>query len=131
VLVLWSAVSPCGPAAAQALVPPAIAGGAGGAKLPAAIIGGGSQDIMRHRGLAGKPCLTINGSARPYAITPNVYDHLILAVNDCNQRLRVQVCYFGSTHCVMMDVAGRARKEVILGTTPGMAAFRYEFREQF
>jgi hypothetical protein len=94
---------------------------------------GASQntELLRHRDPAGKPCLAINGSARPYTVNTNLFDHLITASNSCAQRIRVQVCYFRSQQCVMMDVPGRGRREAVLGTLPSIKDFRFEFRERF
>jgi hypothetical protein len=93
----------------------------------------GSQDLnlLRHRDFAGKPCLTVEGMARPHTTNPNLFDHVINTINACPQKLRLQLCYYKSQQCVWVDVPGRERKEALLGTLPSIRDFRYEFHEQF
>jgi hypothetical protein len=93
----------------------------------------GSQDLnlLRHRDFAGKPCLVVEGMARPHTTNPNLFDHVINAINSCPQKLRLQVCYYKSQECVWVEVPGRERKEALLGTLPSIRDFRYEFHEQF
>jgi hypothetical protein len=93
----------------------------------------GSQDLnlLRHRDFAGKPCLLVEGMARPHTTNPNLFDHVINTINNCPQKLRLQVCYYKSPQCVWLDVPGRERKEALLGTLPSIRDFRYEFHEQF
>jgi hypothetical protein len=89
------------------------------------------NDILRHRNFIGKPCLAVGAFARPHAINPHLYDHVIAAVNSCSQRISMRVCYYQSQDCIQMDVPGGERKEAILGTLPSAKDFRYEFREKF
>src|SRR5437660_284107 len=39
----------------------------------------GETEILRHRGLTGKPCLSVAGFARPHIIDRKLYDHVITA----------------------------------------------------
>ena len=89
------------------------------------------NEILRHRGPTGSPCLTVGGLARPHAANPKVYDHVIAAKNSCAQRITLTVCYYRSQDCVPMEVPGGERKEAVLGTLPSMPDFRFEFREKF
>jgi hypothetical protein len=91
----------------------------------------GQTDILRHRDFAGKPCLTLSGTARPHLIDRKLYDHVIIASNACPQRIGVRVCYFRTDNCISMEVPGRQRKEAILGTLPSTQEFGFEFREKF
>jgi hypothetical protein len=87
--------------------------------------------ILRHRDYAGKPCLTVEGMARPHIANPNLYDHIISTSNTCPQRLKMRVCYSNSPECISVEVPGRDRKEVLLGTLPSIKDFSFEFHEQF
>ena len=89
------------------------------------------NEILRHRGPTGSPCLTVGGLARPHAANPKVYDHVIAVKNSCAQRITLTVCYYRSQDCVPMEVPGGERKEAVLGTLPSMPDFRFEFREKF
>jgi hypothetical protein len=91
----------------------------------------GGNDVQRHRDFTGKPCLAVGGYARPHAIVPNLFDHVIIAVNTCPQRIAMRVCYYQSQDCIPMEIPGGERKEAILGTLPAMKDFRFEFREKF
>jgi hypothetical protein len=89
------------------------------------------SDILRHRDFTGKPCVTIGAFARPHRINPQLYDHVITAINGCPQRIIMRVCYYQSQDCIQMEVPGSQRKEAILGTLPAAKDFRYEFQEKF
>jgi hypothetical protein len=91
----------------------------------------GSTEVLRHRSVLGKPCLLVLGEARPHTIDPNLYDHVIVAVNGCPQRITLRACYYQTDNCTTMEVPGNERKEAILGTLPAMKDFRFEFRERF
>ena len=91
----------------------------------------GNTDILRHRDATGKPCVSIGGFSRPHIINEHLYDHVIVGVNTCAQRIRVQVCYYNSNSCVPLEIPGGERREVILGTQPAEKDFRFEFREKF
>jgi hypothetical protein len=88
-------------------------------------------EILRHRGPTGSPCLSVGGFARPHLVNPNLYDHVIAAVNKCPQRISMQICYYNSQDCVSVEIPGNERKEAILGAMPSVKYFRFEFREKF
>jgi hypothetical protein len=73
----------------------------------------------------------MNGIPRPEKMNPRLFEHAVIALNDCSQRIKVQVCYYQSQHCVTMNVPPYGRDEVLLGIMPSMSGFRFEFREQF
>jgi hypothetical protein len=109
-------------------------GGTNGLHIPAetrTFGSSGNTDILRHRDATGKPCVSIGGFSRPHIINEHLYDHVIVGVNTCAQRIKVQVCYYNSTSCVPLEVPGGERREVILGTQPAEKDFRFEFREKF
>jgi hypothetical protein len=117
----------------QGLLPPPSGamehGGAGG--LTAPFLNGEDRGIRRHVGPTGKPCLAVRGAARSETINPKLFEHRIVALNECSQRIKLQVCYYQSQHCVAMNVPPYGRDEVILGIMPSMSGFRFEFRELF
>jgi hypothetical protein len=86
---------------------------------------------MRHRDPTGKPCLSVFGSAQRQLVNTNLYDHLIMATNTCGRPIKMDVCYYGTDHCISMQVPAMDRKEAMLGILPAMKDFRFEFREQF
>jgi len=91
----------------------------------------GNTEILRHRDFGGKPCLNVAGFARPFATSPNLYDHVISAENNCPKAIQMQVCYFKTSQCTQVVVPGYGRKEAVLGTMPSQKDFRFEFREKF
>jgi hypothetical protein len=91
----------------------------------------GETEILRHRALTGKPCLTVAGVARPHLIDRKLYDHVITASNACPQRIAIRVCYYRTDDCIPMEIPGGQRKEAVLGTLPATKEFGFEFREKF
>jgi hypothetical protein len=111
--------------------PPTV-GASSGVQLPTAPPSfGASTGILRHRDFTGRPCLDVGGYAEPHRIDPNLYDHIITAVNHCPQRIVIQVCYYQSQDCIPIDIPGGEQKEAVLGTMPAEKDFRFEFREKF
>jgi hypothetical protein len=108
-------------------------GATGGVPAPTEAPIGASRgdEILRHRDFAGKPCLAVSGLARGHTINPNLYDHIIVAINSCPQRIAMQVCYYDTQDCIRMEIPASERKEAILGTLPSIKSFRFEFRERF
>jgi hypothetical protein len=88
-------------------------------------------ELLRHRDFTGKPCLAVNAYARPHAVDPNLYDHVIIVVNTCPLQIAIQVCYYHSRDCLPVEIPGDERKEAILGTMPSVKDFQFEFREKF
>lgn len=87
--------------------------------------------IPRHRSAVGVYCIRVWGSARPLGSSGNLFNHWVYAENVCSERIRLQVCYYSTTNCLDLSVAGHERKEAILGTLPSIKDFRYEYRERF
>lgn len=129
----------CTVASAQPLSPPGSRFGAPieGASGPSFSLrlpspsGGAALGPSRHVGPVGKPCLSVSGDSRPQPANPHIFEHIIQASNSCSQVIKLQVCYYGSSRCLMMTVASYARKEEILGIVPAAKQFHYEYREQF
>jgi hypothetical protein len=112
----------------------ATVGSSNGARPPAQLpllSGTPSAGVKMHLGPTGKPCLTVFGSAKPQTINPNIFEHIIMASNECSQPIKMKVCYYQSAQCVPLDVPAYGRKEIVLGIMPAMNQFRFEYREQF
>lgn len=99
------------------------------ATLP--LLSGEDLGTKRHVGPTGKPCLTLTGKPEAERFNPKLFQHIIIALNDCSHRIKLQVCYYQSEHCLPMNVPPYGRDEAILGIMPSMPAFRFQFREQF
>jgi hypothetical protein len=95
------------------------------------IFGDPNNLAKRHNGPTGKPCITIEGSAKPQTINPNIFEHWVSAANSCGQHIKVNICYFQTQHCVMVDVPPWDRKDTVLGIFPALRDFRYDYTEQF
>ena len=108
-------------------------GAAGGLTLPARgpLLSAENGGARRHMGLTGKPCLAVSGDARQERLNPNLFEHMIVAKNDCGRLIKLQVCYYQSQNCVAMNVPPYGREELVLGIMPEMSGFRFEFREKF
>jgi hypothetical protein len=89
------------------------------------------NEMLRHRGPTGSPCLDVGGFARRHTAVSNLYDHVIAVKNNCALRISIQVCYYNTQNCLPVEIPGGERKEAILGTMPSTKDFRFEFREKF
>jgi hypothetical protein len=87
--------------------------------------------IQRHKGSTGQPCLAFTSYARSQMVNKNIYEHWIAATNSCGQNIKVQVCYYNTDDCIMMNIPPLDRKAAILGIYPNLKDFRYETKEQF
>jgi hypothetical protein len=85
----------------------------------------------RHMSPLGKACLTIQGYVKPELANKGIYQHLIKAVNDCGQNIKVQVCYYRTEDCVLMNVPPWESKTSILGIFPALKRFQFEAKEQY
>jgi hypothetical protein len=91
---------------------------------------GQNSAVFTHRDSLGRPCLDIEAASRAHVINPNVYDHVVSVYNKCLSRIRLQVCYFGTGHCIDVDVSGLQRKDAVLGVYPSLQYFRFSYREK-
>jgi hypothetical protein len=80
--------------------------------------------------VTGKPCVTVAAEARSDPANPKNFFHTILAANACSQRILIQVCYYQTQTCSLLQLSPYGRKEAMLGIMPAMKGFRYEYREQ-
>jgi len=93
---------------------------------------GGFNDLAkRHVGLNGKPCISVGGSSKAQAINPDIFEHWVTASNSCGQHIRLNVCYYKTQHCVIVDVPAWGRRDTVLGIFPALRDFRYEYTEKF
>jgi len=108
-------------------------------------IGKSSSPIMGGNGLADRPsnpflasgnhktpdgrlCISIHPTSRLQA-NKKIFDQDVLVENICGQSIRVQVCYAGSTDCIVVPLSGYQRLQRTLGVSAVSGNFRYEWRE--
>jgi hypothetical protein len=84
----------------------------------------------RHMDPLGKPCLMIEGYAKPELSNKNIYEHIVKATNNCGQNINVQACYYKTQNCVVMSVPPWQSKTSILGFFPALKRFQFEAKEQ-
>lgn len=103
----------------------------------------------QHLNPLGKPCLSLGAFVKAgqgpaifrstnhsnqmdkNAFVPKVYEHSVRVENSCGQNIKVQLCYYRTNDCVIVNVPPWGQKEAVLGIFPGLETFRYEAREQF
>jgi hypothetical protein len=110
----------CNPAGAQRTAPSSGMG-----------IASPNETNRRHFGPTGKPCLSLTGSSKPQLVNHDMIDHSISVTNRCAQRLKVDVCYYRTQECIVIDVSPYERKEALLGVFPKVLEFRFDYKEKF
>jgi hypothetical protein len=90
-----------------------------------------NETNRRHFGPTGKPCLSLTGSSKPQLVNHDMIDHSVSVTNSCGQRLKVNVCYYRTQECILIDVPPYERKEALLGVLPKVLDFRFDYKEQF
>jgi hypothetical protein len=111
-----------------------VLGGTGGVRPSTQfplISGTQNAKVKIHLGPLGKPCLTVSGHVQPQIMNPDIFDHMISASNNCGQPIKMQVCYYQTQTCILVNTPAYGRKEVVLGIMPAMKQFQFEYREQF
>jgi hypothetical protein len=111
-----------------------IVGGAGAVVTrtpPSLFSNSQNSNAQVHPGPTGKPCVSVRGYTQQQIINDKIFDHMITASNDCSQPIKIQVCYYQSQHCTLIEVPAYGRKDALLGIMPEMKEFRYEYKEQF
>jgi hypothetical protein len=91
----------------------------------------GNRFAPKHRNFAGKPCLESSGVSRSTASNSRISVHSVAIKNGCGDRIKVKLCYHGSTDCVDVDIPGYSSKETVLGVFPATQTFQYDINEQF
>jgi hypothetical protein len=102
-----------------------------GTPLVNPIFGSTNSTYKRHYAPTGKPCLTISADARPQVVNKDMIDHWVIVANECSQRIKVQICYYHTQACIVVDAPPYGRKDTVLGVYPKLRDFRYEYKEQF
>jgi hypothetical protein len=92
---------------------------------------GENAALTVHRDPLGKPCLSIEAASRSHVVNPAVYDNVVSVRNQCSKLIKLRICYYNSESCIDVEVAGRQRKDTVLGVRPNMQYFRYSYRERF
>ena len=77
----------------------------------------------------GNRCLLVEPLARPHVANPNIYDQVLVLQNQCLRLIKIRACYTESDRCVDAEVPGLTRKELVLGISPTVKFFSYDFRE--
>ena len=77
----------------------------------------------------GNRCLLVEPLARPHVANPNIYDQVLVLQNQCLRLIKIRACYTESDRCVDAEVQGLTRKELVLGISPTVKFFSYDFRE--
>jgi hypothetical protein len=85
----------------------------------------------RHMSPLGKPCLVIQGYAKPEMTNKNIYQHSIRVANNCGKDIKVQACYYKTEDCVVITVPPWGSKISVLGIFPALKRFQFEAKEQF
>ena len=89
------------------------------------------QPARRHMSSVGLPCLTVNAYSRAQIINPANFDNVVILKNSCPDTIELNICYFGTQHCITPKVPGYARREATLGASSSTKDFRFEYRETF
>jgi hypothetical protein len=84
-----------------------------------------------HKTPDGRACIAVNPMTHAQVINPKIVDQIVIVNNTCGQSINVQICYAGSTDCIMVPLTGYQKVQRILGIASGSKAFRYEYRELY
>jgi hypothetical protein len=84
-----------------------------------------------HKTPDGKPCIAVHPSTKPQIVNPRIIDQIVIVNNICGQSIKVQVCYAGSSDCIVVSLSGFQKLRRVLGIAAGSTTFQYEYRELF
>jgi hypothetical protein len=84
----------------------------------------------RHLTATGKPCIALESYATTQLINKKIYEHWIKASNICGQNIKIQVCYYKTNDCIIMNVSPWESENAILGIQPNMKEFQYGAKEK-
>jgi hypothetical protein len=84
-----------------------------------------------HKTLDGKLCISVRPLTHPQTINPKIIDQMVLVQNICGQSIRVQVCYAGSSDCIVVPLTGNQKLQRMLGIAAGSTYFQFEYRELY
>lgn len=91
---------------------------------------GSSQTPQRHMNSTGRPCTYVLGEAKPQALNPKLYDHVLIVNNSCSVPVKLRACYLGTEKCNDVAVGAFTKRREIFGIAPDKD-FRFEYREYF
>ncbi|MBR1171005.1 hypothetical protein [Bradyrhizobium liaoningense] len=107
-----------------------ISGGTGISSQPKNVFQGMTGTYAApHKTPDGRACIAVNPMTRAQTINPKIIDQIVIINNICGQTIKVQVCYAGSSDCIVVPLGGYQRLQRTLGVGSGSASFRYEYRE--
>lgn len=107
-------------------------GGTGvAAEPPNAFQGMSGTYAPPHKTADGRACIAVHPMTRAQIINPKIIDQIVLINNICGQSIKVQVCYAGSSDCIIVALAGYQKLQRTLGIGSGATSFRYEYRELY
>ncbi len=109
-----------------------ISGGAGSSAQPANPFSGMTGTFApTHKTPDGRACISVHAQTHAQIANPKIIDQMVLVNNDCGQSIRVQICYAGSSDCIIVPLAGYEKLKRTLGIGSGLTSFRYEYRELY
>jgi hypothetical protein len=79
----------------------------------------------------GQPADPNDPGVQPQPSGPKIFEHSIVARNNCSTLIKLKVCYYHTQSCVPIEVPAYGRKDALLGIYPSLKDFRYEYVEQF
>ncbi|WBL80305.1 hypothetical protein I3J27_07750 [Bradyrhizobium xenonodulans] len=82
-----------------------------------------------HKTPDGRACISVHPTTRPQMVNPKIIDQVVIVSNVCGQSIKVEICFAGSTDCIIVAMAGYQKVQKILGVASGSATFRYEYHE--
>lgn len=83
---------------------------------------------QRHTTPAGKPCVSIHASSQAQIVNTKLYDHILLLNNECNQPIKLMICYYRTRNCHASTIAAYKRERRLFGLG-SEKDFRFEYRE--
>jgi hypothetical protein len=85
---------------------------------------------QQHKTVTGQPCVRANALIKPQIVNPQVFEHVLLIANSCSYPINLNACYYQSTTCMRITIAGYNRRQQTLGFS-SEKEFRYSYTEEF
>jgi hypothetical protein len=82
-----------------------------------------------HFSSTGKPCIVLQPYTTVQSRNKKIYEHWINAINSCGQNIKIQVCYYKTNDCVVMNVPPWESKNSVLGIYANRD-FQYDAKEK-
>ena len=64
-----------------------------------------------HTTPGGRPCVGVLGFSKPQLVNQNIINHQVLISNACGQTIKVRVCYYQRSDCIVVMVKGYEKTE--------------------